>query len=36
MTGITWPLRRIWDANNDLKLRDCQRAAEVLDPLPVE
>ena len=28
--------RRIWDANNDLKLRDCQRAAEVLDPLPVE
>ncbi len=28
--------RRIWDANNDLKLRECQRVTDVLDPLAVE
>ncbi len=28
--------RRIWDANNDLKLRECEKATDVLDPLPVE
>jgi len=28
--------RRIWDANNDLKLRECQKAIDVLDPLPID
>jgi len=28
--------RRIWDANNDLKLRGCRPAKDALDPLPTD
>jgi len=28
--------RRTWDASNELKLRQCRRETDMLDPLPID